>query len=240
MLILPAIDLKDGQCVRLAQGRFDAATCYGDPFERLRSFAEAGAEWVHIVDLDGARAKAPVQHKLVARLIAETGLRVQCGGGVRTREHIERLLDVGVARVVVGSVAVRDPASVHDWIVTLGSQAICGAFDVRAVEDDWEVAADGWAAGAGVSLSGALARFSPGSLSNILVTDISRDGALTGPNVLLMQAIRTERPDLALQASGGVSKLEDLVALKAAGASAAIVGKALYEGRFTLEAALAL
>lgn len=239
MLILPAIDLKDGQCVRLTHGRFNAATEYGDPFARLRSFAEAGAEWVHIVDLDGARAKALVQHQLISRLIAETGLRVQCGGGVRTREHVELLLDAGVSRVVIGSVAVRDPATVREWIAVFGLNAICGAFDVRAVEAGWEVAADGWTSGAGVSLSDALAQFAPGSLANILVTDISRDGALTGPNVALARAIRAERPDLMLQASGGVSKLEDLAALKAAGAGAAIVGKALYEERFTLEAALA-
>lgn len=240
MLILPAIDLKQGSCVRLTQGRFDAVTEYGDPFERLRSFAAAGATWVHIVDLDGARAKAPVQHELIARLVAETDLRVQSGGGVRSREHVATLLNAGVGRVVVGSMAVRDPDEVRSWTEEFGPERICIALDVRAAGDDWEVAADGWAVGAGVGLTDALALFPPGCVAHILVTDISRDGVLTGPNVGLMSMIRAARPDLALQASGGVSQLEDLTALIEVGASAAIVGRALYEERFTLEAALAL
>ncbi len=240
MLILPAIDLKQGSCVRLTQGRFDAATEYGDPFARIRRFADAGAAWVHIVDLDGARAKEPIQHDLVARLVAKTQLRVQSGGGVRTRQHVAQLLDVGVARAVVGSMAVRDPVAVCSWVTEFGLERICVALDVRAAGDDWEVVADGWAVGAGVRLTDALAQFEPGSLAHILVTDISRDGALTGPNVGLMRAIHAARPDLALQASGGVSRLEDLTALREAGAGAALVGRALYEGRFTLEAALAL
>ncbi|QGZ93630.1 1-(5-phosphoribosyl)-5-[(5-phosphoribosylamino)methylideneamino]imidazole-4-carboxamide isomerase [Terricaulis silvestris] len=240
MLILPAIDLKQGACVRLTQGRFDAVTEYGHPFARLRSFSDAGAEWVHVVDLDGARAREPVQHDLIARLVAETRLRVQSGGGVRTREHVATLLNAGVARVVVGSMAVRDPAEVRSWTVEFGPERICVALDVRAADGDWEVAADGWAVGAGVRLADALAQFPSGSLAHILVTDISRDGALSGPNVDLMRMIRALRPDLRLQASGGVSQLYDLFALREAGASTAIVGRALYEGRFTLEAALAL
>lgn len=240
MLILPAIDLRQGACVRLTQGRFDAVTEYGDPFERIRSFSDAGSAWVHIVDLDGARAREPVQHDLIARLVAETQLRVQSGGGVRTREHVATMLNAGVARVVVGSTAARDPESVRSWVAEFGSDRLCVALDVRAAADDWEVAVDGWAVGAGVRLANALAQFPPGSLAHVLVTDISRDGALTGPNVGLMRAIRDARPDLALQASGGVSRLEDLSTLREAGASAAIVGRALYERRFTLEAALAL
>lgn len=240
MLILPAIDLKQGSCVRLTQGRFDAVTEYGDPFERLRSFSDAGSAWVHIVDLDGARAKEPVQHDLIARLVAETRLRVQSGGGVRTRDHVATLLNAGVARAVVGSMAVRDPAAVRAWVAEFGAERICVALDVRAAGDDWEVAADGWAVGAGVRLTDALAQFPQGDLAHILVTDISRDGALTGPNIELMRTIHAVRPDLALQSSGGVSRLNDLTALKDAGASAAIVGRALYECRFTLEAALAL
>jgi len=240
MLILPAIDLKQGSCVRLTQGRFDAVTEYGDPFTRIRAFSDAGSAWVHIVDLDGARAKEPVQHDLIARLAAETQLRVQSGGGVRTREHVAMLLSAGVARAVVGSMAVRSPETVCSWAAEFGSDRICVALDVRAAGDDWEVAADGWAVGAGVRLTEALAQFPPGILAHILVTDISRDGVLVGPNVGLMRTIRAARPDLALQASGGVSQLKDLAALRDAGASAAIVGRALYEGCFTLEAALAL
>jgi phosphoribosylformimino-5-aminoimidazole carboxamide ribotide isomerase len=240
MLIIPAIDLKDGVCVRLMQGRFDEVTDYGDPFARLREFAGVGAEWVHIVDLDGARLGRPAQYDLIAKLAQDTGLKIQCGGGVRSRAHVETLLETGVARVVVGSVAVRDPKNVRDWLVEFGPESICAAFDVRASGDDWEVVAHGWTEGAGTNLSRALDEFPDGLLKHILVTDISRDGALTGPNVSLMHSIRALRPDLQLQASGGVSALADLAALREADAGAAIVGRALYERRFSLEDALAL
>lgn len=240
MLIFPAIDLKEGACVRLMQGRFEDVTDYGDPFARLRSFADAGAEWVHIVDLDGARLGQPAQYDLVASLAGECALKIQCGGGVRAREHIATLLDAGVARVVVGSATVRDPGAVRAWIGEFGVERVCAALDVRAADDDWEVAVHGWTAGAGVTLGDALEQFPAGQLKHILVTDISRDGALTGPNLELMHTIRRLRPELKLQASGGVSRLEDLAALRQAGASGAIVGRALYEGRFTLEDALAL
>jgi phosphoribosylformimino-5-aminoimidazole carboxamide ribotide isomerase len=240
MLILPAIDLQNGACVRLKQGRFDAATGYGDPFVQLRGFADAGAAWVHIVDLDGARLGGPAQTELIARLTGETGLQVQCGGGVRTHSDVASLLDAGAARVVVGSVAVRQPQQARDWLDTFGAERICIALDVRERDGVFHVAADGWTADAGRSLDQALAEFPAGSLLHLLVTDISRDGVLSGPNVELMCAIRAAQPDLKLQASGGVSALADLAALKSAGASAAIVGRALYEKRFTLEDALAL
>lgn len=240
MLILPAIDLREGACVRLLQGRFDAVTNYGDPFAQLRQFAEAGATWVHIVDLDGARLGRPAQHELIARLAQETGLKVQSGGGVRTREDVDALLRAGVARVVVGSVAVRRPAEAREWIAAFGADRICIALDVRAAEAGWRVATDGWAADGGKTLEEVLGAFPPDELSHALVTDIARDGALSGPNLDLMQAFRALRPDIELQASGGVSTLADLAALKGAGASAAIIGRALYEKRFTLEDALAL
>lgn len=240
MLIIPAIDLKDGACVRLMQGKFDEVTNYGDPFERLREFANAGAEWVHIVDLDGARLGRPAQYDLIARLAQTTDLKIQCGGGVRERAHIETLVEAGASRVVVGSASVRDPDSVRDWLVEFGLERICAAFDVRASAGDWEVVAQGWTEGADASLSRALDAFPQGTLKHILVTDISRDGALTGPNVALMRSIRAQRPDLELQASGGVSALTDLNSLREADAGAAIVGRALYEQRFSLEDALAL
>ncbi|MEQ1490329.1 MAG: HisA/HisF-related TIM barrel protein [Terricaulis sp.] len=240
MLIIPAIDLKGGVVVRLLRGDFGVVTEYGDPLETLRAFASAGAAWVHIVDLDGAKTGAPVQHDLVARLVAETGLSVQTGGGVRTLEHVTTLLRVGVKRVVAGSVAVRDPESVRGWIEQVGIESICVAFDVRRVADDWEVASEGWTASGGTTLSDALAAFPAGSLRHVLVTDISRDGALTGSNVELVGALARLRPDISFQASGGVASLDDLEAQRAAGAGAIIIGRALYERRFTLEAALAV
>lgn len=240
MLILPAIDLRAGACVRLLQGRFDAVTEYGDPLVQVRRFSSAGAEWVHVVDLDGARLGRPVQHELIARLVVANDLKVQSGGGVRTADDVEALLDAGAARVVVGSVAAREPEKARDWLKLFGPERVCIALDVRASGEEWRVAADGWAADGGASLQEVLSAFPRGDLRHVLVTDISRDGALSGPNVALMQAFRALRPEIALQASGGVSTLADLAALRRAGASAAVIGRALYEKRFTLEEALAL
>lgn len=240
MLIIPAIDLQDGVAVRLLRGAFDSATRYADPLDALRGFAASGARWVHIVDLDGAKAGRPVQHEQIARLAAETKVSIQCGGGVRARAHVDALLDAGVARVVVGSVAARQPEEVSAWIADLGPERICVALDVRIGAHGWEVAADGWADSSGRTLSQALDAFPAGGLRHALVTDISRDGALSGANVTLMSALRELRPDIAFQASGGVADLADLKALRTAGADAVIIGRALYENRFTLEDALAV
>src|SRR5512147_2737947 len=131
MLITPAIDLAGGACVRLAQGRFDQATQYGDPRAQLAAFARAGAEWVHVVDLDGAKAGKPAQHDLVSELARSAEVKIQCGGGVREEGHVRALLDGGVSRAVVGSAAVRRPDDVRAWIETFGVARICIAFDVR-------------------------------------------------------------------------------------------------------------
>jgi phosphoribosylformimino-5-aminoimidazole carboxamide ribotide isomerase len=239
MLIIPAIDLRGGRCVRLAQGRFDAVTTYGEPEAQLRAFAQAGADWVHVVDLDGAEAGGAQQTALVGALARTRAARIQSGGGVRTQSHVEALLDAGVKRVVIGSSAVRDAGAVRNWTAIYGVERICCAFDVRETPAGWEVAQSGWTEGAGILLNEALALYPPGALRHILVTDISRDGVLSGPNVELMRTLVNARPDLSIQASGGVASLDDLAALRAAGAGAAIVGRALYEKRFTLEAALA-
>jgi phosphoribosylformimino-5-aminoimidazole carboxamide ribotide isomerase len=239
MLIMPAIDLRGGRCVRLAQGRFDAVTEYGEPEAQLRAFAAAGAEWVHVVDLDGAEAGGARQYALIGAL-ARLGLtRIQSGGGVRTQTHVETLLNAGVQRVVIGSAAVRAPDAVRNWTAIFGLERVCCAFDVRESENGWDVAQSGWTEGAGVSLDQALALYPAGTLRHVLVTDISRDGVLSGPNLVLMRALCAARPDLSVQASGGVASLDDLAALRTTGAHAAIVGRALYEKRFTLEAALA-
>lgn len=239
MLIYPAIDLLDGRCVRLKHGRFDDVTDYGDPFAQARAFADAGAAWMHVVDLQGARARSPAQHALIGALSRECGLKVQCGGGVRERDHVEALLAGGAARVVIGSVAVRNPDRVQTWLEGLGAERICCAIDVRPTARGYEVAIDGWATGAGATLQEVLTWYPPGALRHVLVTDISRDGVLTGPNLSLLREIVALRPDLCVQASGGISSLEDLTRLRASGAAGAIVGRALYERCFTLEAALA-
>lgn len=240
MLIIPAIDLIGGRSVRLYQGRFDRMTTYGDPAEQLAAFAGAGARWAHLVDLDGARDGARRQTALAARLAAASPVSIQCGGGVRTREDVAALLDAGIARAVIGSAAVSRPNDVKAWIAEFGAEKICCAFDVRVdAEAGAVVAVNGWKDDARLTVEDALAFYPPGSLKHALVTDISRDGALAGPNLGLIRDIVRKRPDLALQASGGVSSLSDLKELRDAGAAAAIVGRALYERCFTLEDALA-
>jgi phosphoribosylformimino-5-aminoimidazole carboxamide ribotide isomerase len=240
MLIIPAMDLRQGAVVRLLRGDFDAVTQYGDPSETLRSFTEAGAAWTHVVDLDGAKAGAPVQHGLIERLARQCGLKLQVGGGVRERDHVAALLRAGVTRVVVGSTAVREPEVVRGWLKEFGVEAICVALDVRQEPTGWRVATEGWAKSSGVSLEEALAAFPIGALRHVLVTDISRDGALSGSNVDLIAVLARMRPEISFQASGGVATLEDIRAQRDAGAGGIIIGRALYERRFTLEDALAV
>lgn len=235
MLIYPAIDLIDGQAVRLAQGRFEDVTVYdADPLARLRGFAEAGAQWVHVVDLDGARAREPRQHALIGRLARAGPARIQSGGGVRHRDHIAALLDAGVSRVVVGSLAVSDPDTVLDWLDEFGAERLCIAPDVKGTE----VAVSGWTQGSGLPIETVLAAYAPGRLRHVLVTDVSVDGLMTGPNLDLYRRLRAQRPDLAIQASGGVGGLQDLAGLRPLGVAGVIVGRALYEGRLNLGEAL--
>ncbi|HBK90687.1 MAG TPA: 1-(5-phosphoribosyl)-5-[(5-phosphoribosylamino)methylideneamino]imidazole-4-carboxamide isomerase [Parvularcula sp.] len=239
MLILPAIDLRGGRCVRLAQGDFNAETRYGDPVEQACRFADAGAEWIHVVDLDGARDGAARQRALIGEIVRASRLNVQCGGGVRSAGDIAALLDIGVARAVVGSAAVLRPDEFAAWTEAFGAERVCAAFDVRPEFGGYAVATHGWKATSGVLLDAAIAKAAAGVLRHALITDVSRDGMLAGPNTPLYSDLRAAFPRLAVQASGGVSTLADLAALKAAGAAGAVVGRALYEKRFTLEDALA-
>lgn len=237
MILLPAIDLISGRCVRLAQGDFARETDYAEaPAEALERFALGGADWAHIVDLDGARAGAPRQHDLLGKLAGESQLKLQVAGGVRSVAHVEALFDAGVQRVVVGSLAVKDPAAMNALLQRFGSERLTLALDVRLDDDRAVVATHGWAEGSGQTLEDLLALFP--TARHLLVTDIGRDGMLTGPNVPLIRTIVECWPDVALQASGGVATLEDLSILAQAGAAAAIVGKALWEGRFTVAEAV--
>lgn len=237
MLIYPAIDLMGGSCVRLAQGRFEDRTVYSsDPAEALAAFADAGAEWTHIVDLDGAKAREPRQHDLIASLAGSARQQLQVAGGFRTRDQLARMFDAGVGRVVIGSLAVQQPETVAAFLAEFGAERITLAFDVRLVDGEPEVATAGWLQGSGMSLWGAAA-FYPDA-RHILVTDIGRDGMLTGPNLDLLIRTIARLPHLAIQASGGVASLDDLTALRRIGAAGAIVGKALWEQRFGLAEAV--
>lgn len=240
MILYPAIDLIAGECVRLEQGRFDAVTKYdSDPFKRLDLFNAEFAKWVHIVDLDGAKAGSPQQHELIGRLAKASRAKIQTGGGVRSREHVQTLLDAGVSAVVVGSAAVKNPEEVRSWLKDFGKERITLALDVLPTKDGgYDAALHGWVEGSGISLWDVLDYYPVGVAQRILVTDVSRDGMLQGPNMDLMKALRKARPDLDIQASGGVRSVEDLYDLKAMGINGAIVGKAIYEGLIDLKAAI--
>jgi phosphoribosylformimino-5-aminoimidazole carboxamide ribotide isomerase len=236
MIIYPAMDLMGGKVVRLKQGRFADSTIYSaDPGEALRTFADAGAEWTHVVDLDGARAKSPVQHELIISLARTTRLKLQVGGGVRTRDQVARMLDAGVARVVVGSLAVKEPAIVAGWIEEFGPEHITLSLDVRVADGTPMVAVSGWTEASGVSLWDVAAQY-PTAL-HLLLTDIARDGMLQGPNVELLGEAGERLPRMCIQASGGITSIADLARLDTDGA---IIGKAIWEGLIPLEEALSL
>ncbi|RKR02968.1 1-(5-phosphoribosyl)-5-[(5-phosphoribosylamino)methylideneamino]imidazole-4-carboxamide isomerase [Maricaulis maris] len=239
MILYPAIDLLDGRVVRLHKGEFDAVTDYGDdPRAVAEQFGEAGAVWIHVVDLSGARDGARRQGAII-RTICETGLRVQTGGGVRTAEDIEDLLASGVERVIVGSLAVTEPERVRDWLDRYGGDRLTLALDVRQIGGRYRPALKGWTDTTDTTLEDVLVSYAESGLAHALVTDIGRDGDLSGPNIGLYTRLATDYPDIAWQASGGVASLEDLRAAKQAGAAGAITGKALYEGRFTVAEAVA-
>jgi len=241
MIIYPAIDLRGGRVVRLTEGKFDQEKTYGtDPLAVAREFRAAGAAWLHVVDLDGARDPARRQTALVEKIARDSGLRIQTGGGIRDEAQIASLLAAGAERVIVGSLAAREPARVRGWLARFGTEHLILSPDVRIDADGTpRVAAAGWQESTGVALDDFLNGFLPAGLIHILCTDISRDGKLTGPNTTLYASLVKRFPTLQIQASGGVSSLDDLRALQTTGSAGAIVGRALYEKKFTLREALA-
>jgi len=241
MIIYPAIDLRGGQVVRLTEGKFDQQKTYGDnPLAVAKDFKAAGATWLHVVDLDGTKDPTRRQTPLVQQLARESGLLVQTGGGIRDESQVEALLASGAQRVIVGSLAVREPARVKGWFARFGAQRLILSPDVRLdASGTPRIATAGWQETTGVALDDFLNDYLTVGLQHILCTDISRDGKLTGPNTALYASLVKKFPSLQIQASGGVSSLDDLRVLKTTGAAGAIVGRALYEKKFTLQQALA-
>ncbi len=238
--VYPAIDVRAGRVVRLKQGDYLDETRYGDdPLALAARYAQAGAGWLHLVDLDAARAGGYTLAPLLRQIVAQTGLKVQTGGGVRRREDVEALLEAGAARVVVGSLAVSQPETVLDWLAAFGSQHLTIALDTRLGADGrWTLPLHGWTENAEATLEPLLARYAEAGLTHLLCTDIARDGMLAGPNLDLYRAITRAHPRLRLQASGGARDASDVAAARAAGCAGIVLGKALLEGRLTLEDAL--
>jgi phosphoribosylformimino-5-aminoimidazole carboxamide ribotide isomerase len=238
MQLIPAIDLRGGRCVRLLQGRFDAETVYAsDPLDVLDRYLALGAGAIHVVDLDGARAGSQANRTAIARVAerAPPGT-VQVGGGVRSRAVVEDLLALGVARAVVGSVAVTEPDEVAGWLRDPGTERVVLAFDIRLDEGGTpRLATHGWERQTDTSLWDAVERYLPAGLRHVLCTDVARDGAMSGPNLALYAEAVRRFPGIAWQASGGVSCAADLHALAATGVAAVISGRALLEGRLAAE-----
>lgn len=236
MDLFPAIDLRDGRCVRLLKGDFAQETRYAvDPVELAVQYHDLGARWLHVVDLDGAKRGTPVNLPLIQRMQEATGVSVQLGGGIRTRASLEQALEVA-ERAVIGSLAVSEPDLVAGWLSELGPERLTLALDVRLGPDGTAlIATHGWTQASTLTLAGAIERFSEAGLRHVLCTDIDRDGALSGPNVALYRECVTRWPKIAFQASGGVRDLADLTALTAAGVAATVSGKALLEGRLKPE-----
>ena len=238
MIIYPAIDLIAGEVVRLQKGDFAQKTTYGtDPVAVARAYADAGASWLHLVDLDGAKDPANRQTALISRIIEGSGLKVQTGGGIRSRDDVEALLAAGASRVVIGSLAVRAQQAVSEMMVDLGPEAICLAADVVRRDGAFMIAVSGWQEASSLTLSGFIEGFMPCGLRHVLCTDIDRDGTLTGPNKALYDTMKADFPAIQLQASGGVKGIEDLDGL---GTDGVIIGRAIYEGKIDLKSALAL
>lgn len=241
MIIYPAIDLRGGRVVRLTEGRFDQEKSYSDdPLSVAKGFAAAGAQWLHVVDLDGTKDPSMRQTALVEKLAHESGLRVQTGGGIRDEAQVAALLAAGATRVIIGSLAVNSPDTVVRWIDQFGNNCIVLALDVVIdAQGVPRLAVSGWQETSNTTLDDLLRFYLPHGLRHVLCTDISRDGKLTGPNASLYESVVRQFPGLQLQASGGVSSLDDLRALRPLGVAGAIVGRALYENKFTLAEALA-
>jgi phosphoribosylformimino-5-aminoimidazole carboxamide ribotide isomerase len=238
MILYPAIDLMDGRVVRLHKGAFDAKTDYGDdPAAVAEGFKAAGADWVHVVDLSGAQAGERRQTGLI-EAVAATGLKVQTGGGVRSAADIDALREAGVSRVVIGSLAVTEPEKVRAWLKFYGGEAIALALDVRTEGGHARPALKGWTETAETTLDDVIAEYADAGLAHALVTDIGRDGAMTGPNLALYEGLAQRWPNVAWQASGGVSGLADILALSLSGVSGAIAGKAIYEKRLDVAEAV--
>lgn len=238
--LYPAIDVRDGAIVRLQQGDYARETRYdSDPFELARRYATTGARWLHLVDLDAAKAGGYTLLPLLQRIKRETGLFVQTGGGVRSGQDVARLLAAGADRVVIGSLAVREPERVCGWLAQFGAERLTIALDCRAdAEGRWQLPVHGWTEPSPATLDERLAGYRSAGLRHLLCTDIDRDGLLAGPNFELYARLREQAPTLRIQASGGVRSLDDIPAAAQLGLSGLVLGRALLEGRFTLLEAL--
>jgi phosphoribosylformimino-5-aminoimidazole carboxamide ribotide isomerase len=231
MILIPSIDLRNGRCVRLLKGNFDAETRYDlEPHELLLRYRSLGANWLHVVDLDGAKDGKLANRSTIVRLASTKALKIQVGGGVRSATVVDDLLRNGIDRVIVGSAAVEKPAEVRAWLKKYGPEKVGLAFDIRHdLQNTPRVMIRGWTKESTLTLWEAIDSYLSHGLRHVLCTDVELDGALAGPAVKLYEEGVKRYPQIAWQASGGVRSAADLAALAATGSAAAISGKALLE-----------
>ena len=240
-MIIPAIDLIDGQVVRLYQGSYDQTTEYSfSPLALRDQYAAAGSPMLHVVDLSGAKDASKRQLALLTELMTKAPLNIQVGGGVRSEQDVQELLAAGASRVVIGSLAIRQPELVQSWLRTYGGERIVLALDVAInAEGEKTLPSHGWIEASNVTLEQVLDGFIAAGAKHVLCTDISKDGTLSGSNVALYQELTKAYPQIAWQASGGIGCLDDIRALRGSGVAGVILGRSLLEGKFTLEEAIA-
>ena len=229
--LIPAIDIIDGQCVRLTKGDYDRKTVYGNPLEMAREFERIGYKRLHVVDLDGAKSKHIVNTPVLRSLASETRLTIDFGGGIKTDEDIRQAFDSGAQLVTVGSIAVTQPELFMKWVAQYGAERLILGADVR----NGKISINGWKEDSEEDLLPFLRRYVDAGVTNVLCTEISKDGTLAGPAIELYQRVMDAYPSLHLIASGGVSSADDIKALDAAGIPAVVFGKAIYEGKINLE-----
>ncbi len=230
--LIPAIDIIEGQCVRLTKGDYDRKTVYRDsPAEVAKEFEQSGFKRLHVVDLDGAKSKHIVNSSVLSRITAETQLIVDFGGGIKTDEDIEKAFEAGASMVTVGSIAVTRPELFMGWLDKYGADRMILGADVR----NGKISINGWKEDSTENLLPFLKKYIDAGVKNVLCTEISKDGTLQGPAIGLYKDVMTAYPQLHLIASGGVSSIDDIRALDAAGIPAVVFGKAIYEGKINLK-----
>ena len=229
--LIPAIDIINGQCVRLTKGDYDQKTVYGDPLDMAHEFERLGFERLHMVDLDGAKSKHIVHDDVLIDITTETKLKVDFGGGIKTDEDIEKAFWAGAHMVTVGSIAVTNPELFMGWLEKYGAERMILGADVR----NGKISINGWKEDSSEDLLPFLKKYVEAGVKNVLCTEISKDGTLAGPAIDLYKGVMEAYPQLHLIASGGVSSIDDIKALDKAGIPAVVFGKAIYEGKINLE-----
>jgi len=237
MTIIPAIDIINGKCVRLTKGDYAQQKIYNDnPVEVAKQFVDAGIQRLHIVDLDGAKAGKIINLKVLENIAAATNMVIDFGGGVKNITDVGNIFNAGAAMVTIGSLAVKQPQLMEEWLMEFGADKFLIGADVL----DEKIKISGWLEDGGINIFDFMGNMISLGATNIFCTDISKDGVMEGPSIELYKKIMEQHPEINLIASGGVSNIDDVIALKEMGCSGAIIGKAIYEGLISLEALVAL